>query len=49
VERDDLENLGVGNNIKVHLQEIGLEVVDCIHFVQDKGQWQVSVCGYFID
>ena len=42
------------------LQEIGLEVVDCVHLVQDKDQWWffcehitvISVtikCGYFTD
>jgi len=33
----------VGNNIKVDLQDIGLEVVDCVHLVQDKDQWWVFV------
>ena len=31
----------MGNNIKVDLQEIGLEVVDCVHLVLDKDQWWV--------
>jgi len=31
----------MGNNIKVDLQEIGLEIVDRVHLVQDKLQWWV--------
>ena len=39
VEGDHLSYLGVGNNIKVDLQEIELKVVDYNHLVQDKDQW----------
>jgi hypothetical protein len=31
------------NNTKMDLSEIGLEGVDCIHLVQDRGQWWATV------
>jgi hypothetical protein len=31
------------DNIRMDLREIGLEVVDWIHLVQDRDQWQALV------
>ena len=42
-ERDDWEDTGVEDNIKVHLQEVGCGGMDWIGLAQDRDTWRVLV------